>query len=80
MTKEYLYEGYWKQNQKEGQGRLIQTNSTTFEGVFKNDTLENGVARYPTGDKYTGEFVDYMRQGTGLMKYKDGRTNEGQWI
>ena len=36
------YEGYFKDNNKEGYGELIQPNGDQFKGEFKNDKIKNG--------------------------------------
>ncbi|CAM9399332.1 unnamed protein product, partial [Discosporangium mesarthrocarpum] len=36
-----------------------------------------GNKEYPNGDKYTGEFVDGLREGQGVLKYASGNTYQG---
>jgi hypothetical protein len=32
-----LFEGYWKNNKKNGRGRMIDTKGNVYDGEWKND-------------------------------------------
>lgn len=38
-----------------------------------------GLFTWPSGSKYTGEFVDDKRHGEGMLEYADGSTYVGGW-
>lgn len=42
---------------------------------------DNGVGTYmwPTGEKYTGKWLNYKRNGQGTNYFADGRIYEGEW-
>ena len=31
-----IYDGFWKQNQREGQGKITHTNGDVYEGMWVN--------------------------------------------
>ena len=45
------------------------------------DYKGNGVATYPNGDIYDGDFLDGIREGRGTYRYgKSGDIYDGEWI
>lgn len=54
-------------------------NGNTFKGYFINGTRTNGTTYYPTGDKYSGNYVNNERHGQGIYYYKNGDRFEGTY-
>lgn len=52
-----------------------------YEGDFieRNTYFETGIITTPTGDRYEGNFKDNMKDGIGIMFYRDGSRYEGEW-
>ena len=47
-----LYEGYWKNGQKEGKGRIINREGSVFEGFMSGgQTVGKGLYTYLNGEK-----------------------------
>jgi len=70
---EIKYEGQWKNNFKEGQGKELNNKiGSTFIGEFKNDK-KNGAGRYifKNGDEYEGIFTDNQLNGKGSYIWKE---------
>lgn len=36
-SEQYIYAGQWRNDQKEGKGKLIMKNGDTYQGEFMND-------------------------------------------
>jgi hypothetical protein len=56
-------------------------NSGVYEGERGEDGLRegHGIARFPTGDVYEGEWKDNKCEGRGRELYAEGDTYEGEW-
>ena len=60
-----LYEGWFEDDEPNGQGRLIQ-NHGYYIGEFKNSKFEGfGKFIYNDGRKYEGDFKDHKYHGWG---------------
>jgi hypothetical protein len=57
---------------KEGHGKLIMIDGSTYEGVWYNDKRHEKGRQYDasTGNIYVGAYEDGKRIGKGLMYYK----------
>jgi hypothetical protein len=77
-----LFIGNWKDNKKNGNGKIYdEKDRLVFDGFFENDKKNgHGILRYVNGDKYDGEFVNDIRQGKGLYYWKDGSRWEGNFM
>ena len=77
-----LFVGNWKENKKNGLGRIYdEKDRLIFEGFFENDKKNgHGILKYVNGDKYEGEFVNDIRNGKGLYYWKDGSRWEGNFV
>ena len=87
------YEGEWKYDQHDGQGKLTRVNEQwelcqyskgkVVEVLDSGTALEDGThndVEYPNGDKYSGPFQGGKMNGeNGKMLYKDGRKFIGDW-
>ena len=79
--KEYIYEGEFHDNMKDGKGK-IKYNETgdEYEGEFQNDKI-NGFGKYKWGNKceYSGYFLDGEMNGQGKFKWPNGNEYEGEY-
>lgn len=65
---------------KEGQGKLIWKDNTTYLGSFKNDMMNGlGTMSYDDGAIYEGSWVNDVRHGKGILKYANGVKYEGDF-
>mgnify|MGYP001172452313 CR=1 FL=1 len=68
----YLYEGYFKNDVKEGEGKLTYVSGDVYQGSWKTDRASGfGVLKYRSGDTYTGHFVNGVKSGDGILQYKN---------
>ena len=67
----FTFEGSWENDNFHGRGKLVeaQTGRVMYDGQWKNGRREGkGYSTYPDGTKYTGGFVNDMRDGIGVME------------
>lgn len=51
------YEGEWKDDKQDGNGKETWVDGTYYEGEFRNGVKSGkGILRFPDGDFYKGEF------------------------
>jgi hypothetical protein len=50
-----------------------------IEGELRDGKLSRGIAIYPNGDRYDGEFLDGRRNGRGVYTSANGDRYEGEW-
>ena len=56
-------------------------NEYSYEGGYVNDLYEGfGIYRWPSGDKYEGNFKGGKKNGQGLWTGCDGCSYEGEWV
>lgn len=61
-----VYEGYWKNNNRKGKGKLNFNDGSYYIGNFDFDNMHGkGVYYYSNGDMYKGEFLNGMIEGYG---------------
>ena len=80
------YVGGWRNDMRHGEGRYEWLDGSFYKGHFASDMMHGeGTITWPdTQSKdgfssYTGSWRDNMRDGHGIMKYKDGSEYEGGW-
>ena len=74
------YQGFIKDNKKEGRGKYFYKNGNVYEGDFKNDISEGkGVFNFVGGNKYIGDFKDGKANGKGVYIWSNGNKYEGDW-
>lgn len=68
-----------KGNIRTGYGVMVLKDGDTFEGIWANDSLKQGIRRNEKG-VYTGAFnADWQAEGKGTMQYTQGEYYEGEW-
>jgi hypothetical protein len=77
-----IYFGQHKGFSREGQGKLIDSKGSMFEGNWEQDR-RNGKGRFVdgvTGDVYIGEYIENKRSIKGRQLYKAlGQIYDGEW-
>lgn len=89
-----IYYGYWKNNKKDGIGKMIKFNQKIndlniifddnsipfYYGNWKND-LEDGIGEEMWIDKssYKGEYKEGYREGKGILLLADGTEYDGDF-
>lgn len=72
-----LYEGDWKDDEKNGYGSFI-TEEIKYSGYFQNNKMHGeGNWVHSIGDLYQGTFVNGLKCGLGKMHCKSGYNYEG---
>ncbi|KAJ9440202.1 Phosphatidylinositol 4-phosphate 5-kinase 2 [Diplonema papillatum] len=77
---EYTYEGAFRDNARDGQGKLTAKDGTVYKGIFENGQLHDPAARivFGNGDVYTGEVSAGEIEGEGVIEYANGDRYEGE--
>merc|ERR1711912_216166 len=85
------YEGEYKENMKDGEGRMEYPDGGIYEGSWKFDKRHgDGAYWYPNGDIYSGEWKFGTKHGRGTFinadsnarligTYADGKFVKGKW-
>lgn len=78
------YEGYYKEDQRHGNGRILLKNGDVYDGEWKFSRFDGyGIYTYSVNNnefvEYNGQFKEGVIQGKGKMKFKNGDTYDGQW-
>jgi hypothetical protein len=81
ITKEYEYEGEFKNDIKHGNGLIKFNNGEIYEGQFTEDKI-TGVGKYTWKNKHTyeGDFIDAKMHGKGTYKWPDGSEYFGDYV
>ena len=77
-----VYEGFFKNDKRHGQGTFIYKSGTKLSGSFYEGLPSFGTETYVgkwKGDKYTGSFSKWKRSGRGTYYWKNGDKYIGQW-
>lgn len=77
-TGDYL-EGDFNEDRFEGQGIFIFKNGIKMGGTYVNNTIKNGYQISPDSSRYDGDFLANLKDGKGVMQYKDGNVYTGDW-
>lgn len=63
------YRGYWRNDKREGFGKLIHPDGRTYEGEWVLGRMNGrGKMIYANGFSYEGEFHNDMKQGDGVRQ------------
>jgi hypothetical protein len=76
------YNGQWKNDKPDGEGKLTFKNGTVFEGQFKMGHFEKGLfkGKVQGGAYYEGGFVGTHPEGQGRLTTPDGKIYEGLFV
>jgi hypothetical protein len=79
MVKYYI--GFFKNNQRFGQGTLYDENwNIIYIGEFKNDKKDGFGIMYNKNNKYSGYFTNDKANGKGVLYLSDGSIYEGNFL
>ena len=75
------YDGYWKEDKKNGKGRLF---SATDGKLYEGDWLDNnyhgyGIETWPDGAKYEGQYEFGKKAGDGHFMWADDSEYVGEF-
>jgi hypothetical protein len=75
------YDGAFKDNQRNGRGKMMYEDGSIYEGEWKDDR-HHGSGKWLSvdGSSYEGEFKMDVKDGRGLMKWSNGDEFIGQWF
>lgn len=74
-----IYDGEWKFDTYEGQGKLILEDGSVYIGSFVNGK-KHGTGRNQRGNSiYEGEFKENFKNGKGKETYSNGTVYEGSF-
>eukprot|EP00931_Biecheleriopsis_adriatica_P020662 TRINITY_DN13737_c0_g2_i1.p1 TRINITY_DN13737_c0_g2~~TRINITY_DN13737_c0_g2_i1.p1 ORF type:complete len:247 (-),score=64.44 TRINITY_DN13737_c0_g2_i1:135-875(-) len=83
QSKSCLYEGQWKADNQDGQGRQTWSDGRIYEGEFQNGRFSGaGKMVWHTAKGllvYEGQYKEDLKHGTGKFVWPDGRTYDGEW-
>ena len=76
-----IYEGHWKNDKADGDGRLIHADGDVYEGAWVVDKAEGkGTYTHQDGAQYAGEWRDDKQHGKGVETWPDNARYEGDYI
>lgn len=76
--KEWVYQGYWRNNTMTGVGRIFYSDGRYYEGGLYNNLYSGiGTLISPPDDKYQGNWIHGTKYGTGVEIHCDGTAYEG---
>ena len=65
-TPEYTYFGWFYQNKFSGYGKIIYSDGSSYDGIWKNGKYhDHGVLKEADGSVYIGEFENGLKSGNG---------------
>ena len=74
------YKGNWLYNRRHGEGTMLWSDGSEFEGTWHNDKRYKGTMRMTDGTVYSGEWKEGEElHGLGRIIYPDGLIFEGQF-
>ena len=83
ITSYGTYNGEWQDDQLQGECTFKSGDGPTYECTFHNGLPYNGYSwlEYGTGNlsHYQGYFENGLRQGYGVITYKNGNVYKGNW-
>ena len=82
ICSDYIYEGNFQNDMKNGKGKINFINTGDFyEGEFTNDKI-TGYGKYIWANKhqYIGDFIDGEMNGKGKYKWPDGSEYMGEYV
>ena len=79
---DHIYEGEYKNDQKNGNGKLyFKLLNDTYEGNFIDNNINGiGIYKWNSGEIYNGNFLNGKMNGKGKYTWPDGGFYEGDYI
>ena len=76
------YEGQWKRDRRHGRGKMTYKNGIIYEGQYREDRRHNvsGSVQFPSGDRYTGLWVNDLMNGFGRYEEAGGAVVCGMFV
>jgi len=77
---DYIYYGNFKDDHKNGYGKMIWSDKNYYEGEWKDDEM-HGKGKYTSvnGSIYNGEMAYGVKNGKGKYTSANGDTYDGEW-
>jgi len=80
FDREDIYEGEFKEGERNGKGKFTILKDITYKGKYKDGEYHGqGTKTSPDGWRYFGEFKDGEPNGQGIETFPDGRKHEGEF-
>lgn len=77
---QYYYIGSFKNNRKNGKGKLIKNKKFFYEGSFHMDQMDGkGIGKWIDGRIFNGEWKNDKMHGNGVFQWPDGDIYIGQY-
>lgn len=73
------YSGGFKAGLREGKGKELFSNGSTYEGMYRKDMMDGFGLLVTDVGTYTGQIKCDKREGKGTFVYKDGSKYEGSF-
>ena len=75
-----LYEGHWKNDLFDGEGKLIWKTGNYYDGDWKKG-IKDGKGKFhkTPRETYNGDWKNDKKDGKGIIYYSDGNIYEGDW-
>ena len=73
------YTGYFKDNQRCGQGKLMRRDETSYDGLWANDEQNGRGVEIWNDGRFEGEYKNGYRHGHGTFIMFDGSSYEGEF-
>ena len=73
------FEGYFSRGKIHGPGRIVYDGGDYFQGEFVKGFLGGSGEYSLAGDYYVGDFQNGIKEGKGVVKYKNGSSYSGSW-
>ena len=74
------YDGEWRNDKANGNGRLIHADGDVYEGKWKDDKAHGfGVYTHTDGARYEGNWEHDKQHGYGIETWQDGARYEGNY-
>jgi hypothetical protein len=81
IDKDFIYDGKWKDDTREGMGVETYPDGSKFQGNFLGGVKSGyGVFDWADGSFYAGDFENGEIHGKGVYQWGDGRRYEGSWV
>jgi hypothetical protein len=76
-----MYDGYFLDFMKHGEGTYYWTSGEKHKGTFVNDECTGpGIRSFPDGNVYDGSHLAYLKHGEGTYTFSDGTKYIGSYV